>query len=614
MEGPTMLRGAGRGMRMAAVLALAVPMAASSLLAQGARPAQERSQFVPDYDPRAALRAHRPDVPGTRALVTSAHPLASMAGMDILMKGGNAFDAAVAVAATLNLVEPQSSGFGGNGFMTVYEKKTGKVLSLSMAGAAPKGIRPEEMTPDLLDRGIKAGIVPGNAGGLLTALERFGTRSVADVLATAIDYAERGVPINAHTVGAIRSARAALARFPTTAAIFLPGGEVPREGAVFRNPALAATFRKLVEAERAALARGASRAEGVRAAYDRFYRGDIAQAIADFAKANGGVLTAEDIAGFRAEWSEPLHTTYRGHDVYSNPSTSRGGFEVTMQLNLVEPFDLAAMGAGSADATHVLAEAIKVAKADIYRYVADPHETTVPQAGLLSKDYAASRRPLIDRARRRLPRPGRACRRARLVAAPRPGGGGALRGRLRDHALRHRRSGRQRGGLHADARRQRRQHGRDGGDRAAAEQRFAPRLDLAVPGPSQLRGAGAHSHPQQLSRHRAEGRTAEDGVRHAGRRDHRADAVPDPGERDRLRNGHAAGHRVAALPRRRGSQLLQGGRGNHPRHGRAGVTRGRRAAEGHGACGGVAAGVHRWRRRRAGYLDRPRGWHHDGRG
>jgi gamma-glutamyltranspeptidase/glutathione hydrolase len=139
---------------------------------------QERSQFTPDYDPAASLTAHRPAVPGSRALVTSAHPLASIAGMDVLMKGGNAFDAAVAVAATLNLVEPQSSGFGGNGFMTVFDKRSGKVLSLSMTGAAPQGIRPDEMTPELLDRGIKAGIVPGNVGGLLTALERFGTRSV----------------------------------------------------------------------------------------------------------------------------------------------------------------------------------------------------------------------------------------------------------------------------------------------------------------------------------------------------------------------------------------------------------------------------------------------------
>ncbi|MCC7177441.1 MAG: gamma-glutamyltransferase [Acidobacteria bacterium] len=364
----------------------------SHLDAQG----QERSQFAPDYDPRASLRAHRPAVPGTRALVTSAHPLASMAGMDILMKGGNAFDAAVAVAATLNLVEPMSSGFGGNGFMTVYHRASGKVLSLSMAGPAPRGVVPAEMTPALLDRGIKAGIVPGNAGGLLTALERFGTKSLAEVLAPAIGYAERGVPINQNVVSSIRSAQGYFANVPTSAAVFLPGGRVPKEGELFRMPDLARTFRRLVEAEAQAQKAGKPRAAAIRAAYDRFYTGDIAKEIAEFARANGGLLTAEDIASFRPEWTEPLHTTYRGFDVYSNPSTSRGGFEVAMQLNLVESFDLKGMGAGSAAATHVMAEAIKVAKADIYRYVADPRSYAVPQAGLLSKEYAASRRGLID--------------------------------------------------------------------------------------------------------------------------------------------------------------------------------------------------------------------------
>ena len=370
-------------------------------LAAGGAPArsQERSQFVPDYDPRASLRAHRPAVPGSRALVTSAHPLASMAGMEILMKGGNAFDAAVAVAATLNLVEPQSSGFAGNGFMTVFDKKTGKVLSLSMAGPAPMGIKPSEMTPELLNRGIKAGIVPGTVGGLLTALERFGTKSVGEVLAAAIGYAERGVPINENLVASIRSTRDYFRAQPTSAARLPAWRTDPEGGELFRMPDLARTFRKLVDAEAQALKAGKTRAAAIRAAYDRFYTGDIAKEIAAFARAHGGVITEADIASFRAEWQEPLHTTYRGYDVYSNPSTSRGGFEVAMQLNLIESFDVKGLGAGSAAATHLQAEAIKVAKADIYRWVADPKSFAVPQTGLLSKEYAASRRSLIDPAR-----------------------------------------------------------------------------------------------------------------------------------------------------------------------------------------------------------------------
>jgi gamma-glutamyltranspeptidase/glutathione hydrolase len=207
------------------------------------------------------------------------------------------------------------------------------------------------------------------------------------------------VPINENLVASIRSARDYFRTQPTSAAVFLPGGDVPKQGDLFRMPELARTFRKLVDAEAQALKAGQSRAAAIRAAYDRFYRGDIAKEIADFSRAHGGVITEADLASFRAEWQEPLHTTYRGYEVYSNPSTSRGGFEVAMQLNLVEPFDLKSMGAGSAAATHLQAEAIKVAKADIYRWVADPKSFAVPQAGLLSKDYAASRRSLIDPAK-----------------------------------------------------------------------------------------------------------------------------------------------------------------------------------------------------------------------
>src|SRR5712675_1501692 len=135
------------------------------------------------------LAAYRPSVPGIHGLVTAGHPLAAMAGLQILMKGGNAIDAAVAVGAALNMMEPQMNGIGGNGFMTIYEKKSGKVYSLAMAGATPKALRAEDMTPETLNWGITAGIVPGNFGGYVTALGRFGTMSLADVFASAIDYA-----------------------------------------------------------------------------------------------------------------------------------------------------------------------------------------------------------------------------------------------------------------------------------------------------------------------------------------------------------------------------------------------------------------------------------------
>ncbi len=165
---------------------------------------------------------------------------------------------------------------------------------------------------------------------------------------------------------------------------------------MLKNPDYAATLRKLVEAERQALAKKATRSAAIRAAFDRFYKGDIAQEFDRFFKANGGVLTAADLAAYQPQWTEPLRTNYRGYDVFSNPSTSRGGFEVLMGANLVERFNLASYGSGSPQAVHALIEAIKVSKADIYRYVADPKFTVIPTAGMLSKPYAASRSALID--------------------------------------------------------------------------------------------------------------------------------------------------------------------------------------------------------------------------
>lgn len=338
----------------------------------------------------------RPAVAGLNGLVTSGHPIASSAGLQMLIKGGNAFDAAAAVGAMAALGEPEMNGIGGNGFMTVYHKATDKVWSLSMAGAAPKGIVPAEMTPATLNAGIKAGIVPGNLGGYLSQLERFGTMSLAEVLAPAIEYAERGYPIDPKLAQSIARGQKNLAQYPTTAKIFLPNGQPLEAGDLLKNPDYAATLRKLVEAEQQALAKGAARGAAIRAAADRFYKGDIAQEIDRFFRANGGVLTAADLAAYAPEWQEPLHATYRGHDVYSNPATSRGGFEVLMGANLIESVDLKAAGHNSPAALHAIIESIKISKSDIYRYVADPAFVKVPTAGLMSRQFATTRRALFD--------------------------------------------------------------------------------------------------------------------------------------------------------------------------------------------------------------------------
>lgn len=374
------------------VLASAVLVAAATAFAV----AQQQAAEAPAS---ARPGMTRPAVAGLHGLVTSGHPIASSAGLQMLLKGGNAFDAAAAVGAMAALGEPEMNGIGGNGFMTVFHKGTGKVWSLSMAGAAPKALKPEDMTPETLNAGMKAGITPGNLGGYLVQLQRFGTMKVADVFAPAIEYAEKGYPIDAMLAGSIARGRNNLAKYPTTAKIFLPGGEPLKAGELLKNADYATTLRKLVEAEAAALKKGATREAAIQAAFDRFYKGDIAQEIERFFKENGGVLTAADLAAYTPEWQEPLHTTYRGHDVYSNPATSRGGFEVVMGANLVEGVDLKAAGAQSPAHLHAVIEAIKISKSDIYRYVADPAFVKVPTAGLISRDFASLRRQLFDPAK-----------------------------------------------------------------------------------------------------------------------------------------------------------------------------------------------------------------------
>ncbi|MDH4065751.1 MAG: gamma-glutamyltransferase [Acidobacteriota bacterium] len=373
-------------------LASACALAAGSALVLG----QQQAAEAPASS-RPAMT--RPAVAGRHGLVTSGHPIASSAGLQVLLKGGNAFDAVVAVGTMAALGEPEMNGIGGNGFMTVFHKASGKVWSVSMAGAAPKALVPAEMTPDLLNAGMKAGIVPGNLGGYLSIIERYGTMTLAEVFAPAIEYAEQGYPIDPMLAQSIARGMKNLSKYPTTARIFIPNGEPLQAGDLLRNPDYAATLRKLVEAEAQAKARGASREAAVRAAFDRFYKGDIAQEFERFFKANGGVLTAADLAAYSPQWTEPLHTQYRGHDVYSNPATSRGGFEVLMAANLIEGVDLKAAGPGSPAALHAVIESIKISKADIYRYVADPAFVNVPTAGMLSREYAIARRALFNPAK-----------------------------------------------------------------------------------------------------------------------------------------------------------------------------------------------------------------------
>uniref|UniRef100_UPI003B3B73D5 gamma-glutamyltransferase family protein n=1 Tax=Sphingobium sp. TaxID=1912891 RepID=UPI003B3B73D5 len=250
--------------------------------------------------------------------------------------------------------------------------------------------------PRALDHGPKALTVPGAFGGWIALARRFGKLPLATLLEPAIGYARDGHPLDASIANFITRAQKTLALYPTSAAIFLPGGQPPAARSLFRNPDLARTFQALADAETKARKGGADRDRALQAAYDYFYTGPIAQEFARFSAEAGGWLRLDDLKAYQPQWHDPVTTNYRGLDVYASPLTSRTGLEVCEQLNLVEGFDLAALPADGPQLTHLLIEAIKVAKADVYRYAADPNFAKAPVEMLLSKAFAAQRRALID--------------------------------------------------------------------------------------------------------------------------------------------------------------------------------------------------------------------------
>ena len=374
----------------------AISATAVTALAQApSMPGQGRQ--APDA-PRSAARdvaQHRVEVPAPHGAVAAGHPLASMAGVRMLMQGGTAADAAVAVMAVLNVCEPWASSAAGNGLATCYDKKTDKIISLAFTGAAPLAVDDHATVQDLT-WGPKAVVTPGAFGGWIELTRRFGRLPLSKLLEPAIGYARDGHPIDASIARTIERQQNQLAKFPTTAAIFLPGGKPPPARSLFKNEPLSRTFQALADAETRALKGGASRDKALQAAYDYYYTGPIAQEMTRASQADGGWLRMEDMRRYKPRWAEPVSTTYRGLTVVCAPLTARTGLETCEQLNLLEGFDIASMPADSPQAVHLIAECIKVTKADVYRYAADPSETSVPVAALISKDFAAQRRKLID--------------------------------------------------------------------------------------------------------------------------------------------------------------------------------------------------------------------------
>ena len=321
--------------------------------------------------------AYRPVVMGTRGAVASAHPLASMAGIRVLLDGGNAVDAAVAVGSTLNVVEPFMSSAAGIGLMLISRGQGRERHVLDFIGRAPRAADPAQATDDELAGGPKSCATPGNLGGWLAALERFGSMPRARVLAPAIELAEHGVPLTWMNVRFFEQGAPTLARSAEAGRIYLGNGG-PRPGTVVAYKDLAATFRQVAEG-------GA----------EVFYRGPIGRAIARAVAEAGGWLSEADLAAFSPEWREPLSINYRGAEVCSIPPPF-SAFQMLETLNILEGFDVTGWGHNSFEYLHHLIEAIKLASADrlAYAYSAD-----VPIRGLDSKAYAASQRGRIDPAR-----------------------------------------------------------------------------------------------------------------------------------------------------------------------------------------------------------------------
>lgn len=318
------------------------------------------------------------------------------AGADLIAQGGNAIDAGVAAVLAAAVVEISHFGLGGEAPMAIYVARTREVVVVNGQGSAPAAATPALFAGAraLPGNGPLAATVPAVVDAVALALSRYGTKSLGDVLAPAIALAD-GFPMYEFLNRYLISERRASEAYDATMATYYPQGRHAATGEIFRQPNLAATLRRLADAERAALAAGATREEAITAGRDAFYRGDIARRIATAVQTAGGVMTEQDLASYEGRVERPASTTYRGYTVYKAGAWNQG--PVLLQtLNLLEGYDLTAMGHLSADSIHTVTEAMKLAYADRDRYYGDPDFAAVPLDALLSKDYAASRRALID--------------------------------------------------------------------------------------------------------------------------------------------------------------------------------------------------------------------------
>ena len=315
-------------------------------------------------------------------IVAASQPLAARAGVQILERGGNAIDAAIAANATIGLMEPTGNGIGGDLFAIIYMAETGELLGLNSSGWSPAAMNIEVLATQGIEkmprRGIYSVTVPGVVAGWDAMSGRLGKLPLSEVLAPAIHYAENGFPLSEVIASGWKRSEEMLASHPNSKETFLVNGTAPQAGDVFKNPDLAASLKRIA-------------AEG----RDGYYQGPTADAILAISKQTGGVFAAGDLVEFEPEWVTPIKTSYRGWNVYEiGPNTQ--GIAALMMLNLMERYPLGEYGFHSADALHVMLEAKKLAYADMLHYVGDARFSPIPVPEMLDKSHAAARAKLID--------------------------------------------------------------------------------------------------------------------------------------------------------------------------------------------------------------------------
>ncbi len=333
--------------------------------------------------------ATRSEVIAQNGMVATSQPLCTQVGIDILKNGGNAMDAAIACNACLGLMEPTGCGIGGDIFAIVWDAKTKKLHGLNGSGRSPISLTREWFVENNHDKIPSHGAlpisVPGTVKGWYDLHDRFGKLPMKTILQPAIDYAKDGFPVSELIAYYLGRSGPFLSKYPNFAETYMPSGKMPAKGEIFKNPFLASTYEKIA-------AGGA----------DAFYKGPIAETIANHIKEQGGFITTEDLAAHQSEWIEPVSTNYRGYDVWELPPNGQG-IAALQILNILEGYDLKQYGWDSPEYVHLFTEAKKLAFEDRAKYYADPDFNKIPVKELISKSYAKKRRALIneDRAARR---------------------------------------------------------------------------------------------------------------------------------------------------------------------------------------------------------------------